>query len=187
MERPVKRACHLPLLVSLERSGWRSRGPHRRLITLIFADRAELAVMVVVRRELPRTRVAGPARGLSRRSAEDPPSRVPPDRRPLCSSSVIVVVLAVRAALGGGGRTACRVLLDVHADGPDKPEELAGDRRDSVPTSVTTLTADSLAIPRSACSPAITARTGAGVRSAAVAIARSKRAMRSAAWSISVR
>src|SRR5947207_14058755 len=128
MERPVKRACHLPLLVSLERSGWRSRGPHRRLITLIFADRAELAVMVVVRRELPRTRVAGPARGLSHRSAEDPPSRVPPDRRPLCSSSVIVVVLAVRAALGGGGGTACRVLLDVHADRPDKAEELAADR-----------------------------------------------------------
>src|SRR5207247_1282962 len=105
---------------------------HRRLITLIFADRAELAVMVVIRRELPRTRVAGPARGLSRRSHEDPPSRVPPDRRPLCSSSVIVVVLGVRAALGGGGRTACRVLLDVHADGPDKPEELAGDRRDDL-------------------------------------------------------
>src|SRR5207302_6686828 len=131
MERPVKRARHLPLPVSLERNRRRSRWPHRRLITLIFAGRAELAVMVVIRRELPRTRVAGPARGLSRRSAEDPPSRVPPDRRPLCSSSVIVVVLAVRAALGGG-RTACRVVLDVHADGPDKPEELAGDRRDDL-------------------------------------------------------
>src|SRR5207237_1669924 len=93
--RPGKRACHLPLLVSLERGRRRWRWPHRRLITLIFADRAELAVMVVIRRELPRTRVAGPARGLSRRSHEDPPSRVPPDRRPLCSSSVIVVVLAV--------------------------------------------------------------------------------------------
>src|SRR5213079_2096984 len=128
MERAVKCACHLPLLVSLEQSRRRSRWPHRRLITLIFADRAELAVMVVIRRELPRTRVAGPARGLSRRSAEDPPSRVPPDRRPLCSSILIVVVLGVRAALGGGGRTACRVLLDVHADRPDKAEELAADR-----------------------------------------------------------
>src|SRR6266852_9649397 len=128
MERPVKRARHLPLLVSLEQSRRRSRWPHRRLITLIFADRAELAVMVVIRRELPRTSVAGPARGLSRRSAEDPPSRVPPDHRPLCSRSVIVVVLAVRAALGGSGRTAGRVLLDVHADRPDKAEELAGDR-----------------------------------------------------------
>src|SRR5438046_10494486 len=109
MERPVKRALHLLVLVLLERSRRRSRRPCRRLITLIFADRAELAVMVVIRRELPRTRVAGPARGLSHRSAEDPPSRVPPHRRPLCASSVIVVVRAVRAALGGGGRAACRL------------------------------------------------------------------------------
>src|SRR2546428_2887873 len=125
MERPVKRALHLPVLVLLEQSRRRSKRPHRRLITLIFADRAELAVMVVIRRELTRTRVAGLARGLSHRSAEDPPSRVPPDHRPLCSRSVIVVVLAVRAALGGGGRTAGRVLLDVHADRPAKSEELA--------------------------------------------------------------
>src|SRR5437667_11030156 len=109
MERPVKRARHLPLPVSLERNRRRSRWPHRRLITLIFADRAELAVMVVIRRELPRTRIAGPARGLSRRSAEDPPSRVPPDRRPLCFSILIGALAAVRVALGGPGRALCRV------------------------------------------------------------------------------
>lgn len=53
----------------------------RRLITLIFADRApeELAVMVMIRRELPRTRFAGPAMSLSHRSLEDPPSRLPSD------------------------------------------------------------------------------------------------------------
>ncbi len=33
----------------------------RRLITLIFADRDEPAVMVVIRRELPRTKAVGPA------------------------------------------------------------------------------------------------------------------------------
>jgi hypothetical protein len=35
----------------------------RRLITLIFADRDKPAVMVVIRRELPRTRGVGPAFG----------------------------------------------------------------------------------------------------------------------------
>src|SRR5271170_673327 len=35
----------------------------RRLITLIFVDRAQaLAIMVVIRRELPRTSLAGPAK-----------------------------------------------------------------------------------------------------------------------------
>src|SRR5436190_3746943 len=128
MERPVKRALHLLVLVLLERSRRRSRRPCRRLITLIFADRAGLAVMVVIRRELPRTRVAGPATGLSRRSAEDPPSRVPPDRRPHCSSILIRVLPVVRAALGARGRATCGVLLDVHTDRPDKAEELAADR-----------------------------------------------------------
>src|SRR5438445_7028263 len=128
MERPVKRALHLPVLVLLEQSRRRSRRPHRRLITLIFADRAELAVMVVIRRELPRTSVAGPATGLSRRSAEDPPSRVPPDRRPLCSSIPIGALPAVRVALGGRGRAPWRVSLDVHTDRPDESEELAADR-----------------------------------------------------------
>lgn len=33
----------------------------RRLITLIFADRDKPAVMVVIRRELPRTRDVSPA------------------------------------------------------------------------------------------------------------------------------
>jgi septum formation topological specificity factor MinE len=38
-----------------------AEGMRRRLITLIFADRAaeEPAVMVVIRRELPRTSIAG--------------------------------------------------------------------------------------------------------------------------------
>src|SRR5882762_9568084 len=47
----------------------------RRLITLIFVDRAQaLAIMVVIRRELPRTRVAGPARKACRIGAhEDSP------------------------------------------------------------------------------------------------------------------
>ena len=50
----------------------------RRLITLIFADRDKPAVMVVIRRELPRTRGVG--LGLSACHIgvhEDPPFRVP--------------------------------------------------------------------------------------------------------------
>src|SRR5438552_7980528 len=112
MERPVKRARHVRVLVLLEQSRRRSKRPHRRLITLLFADRAELAVMVVSRRELPRTSAAGPAKGLSRRSAEDPPSRVRPDRRPLCPSLRIVVRSAVRAGLGGGARSPRQLPLD---------------------------------------------------------------------------
>src|SRR5207247_11071257 len=100
MEWPVTRALHVLVRVLLERSRRRSRRPCRRLITLIFADRAGLAVMVVIRRELPRTSVAGPATGLSRRSAEDPPSRVPPDRRPHRSSILLPVPPVLRAALG---------------------------------------------------------------------------------------
>jgi hypothetical protein len=36
-----------------------AEGRTRRLITLIFAGRHNAAVMVVIRRELPRTRLAG--------------------------------------------------------------------------------------------------------------------------------
>src|SRR5436309_4071342 len=69
-----------------EQSRRRSRRLYRRLITLIFADRAARpAVMVVIRRELPRTRVASPAMGLSHRRLEDPPSRVPLGRPRVCS------------------------------------------------------------------------------------------------------
>jgi hypothetical protein len=50
----------------------------RRLITLIFADRDKPAVMVVIRRELPRTRGVRPAFGAWHIGAhEDPPFRVP--------------------------------------------------------------------------------------------------------------
>jgi hypothetical protein len=42
--------------------------------------------MVVIRRELPRTRIASPAMGLSHSSVEDPPFRVLLDRPLACSS-----------------------------------------------------------------------------------------------------
>ncbi len=77
----------------LERSRRRSKQRCRRLINLIFADRArvEPAVMVMIRRELPRTTVAGPAMGLSHRIDEDPPCRMPFDRRLLRSRCIRLI------------------------------------------------------------------------------------------------
>ena len=106
-----------------------SRRLYRRLITLIFADRARWpAVMVVIRRELPRTRVASPASGLSHRSVEDPPFRGPLDR-PLIGSVFIMC-----GSDSGGLRRAPRrspvLLLDMHPDGPDEAQQLTRHRGD---------------------------------------------------------
>ena len=104
----------------------------RRLITLIFADRASgPAVMVVIRRELPRTRVAGPARGLSHRSHEDPPFRVPFDRRSLCSSRRhdALFVLPPPVTPRGGASRRARPATPIAQMKP----------RSSRPTAVTTL------------------------------------------------
>jgi len=46
----------------MEHAGQQPRRLTRRLITLISADRAEPAVIIVIRRELPLTRVAGLSR-----------------------------------------------------------------------------------------------------------------------------
>ena len=46
--------------------------------------------MVVIRRELPRTNIAGPATGLSRNRDEDPPVRVPLDRPLICPAIIAV-------------------------------------------------------------------------------------------------
>jgi hypothetical protein len=77
----------------LERTRRRSKQRCRRLINLIFADRvrAEPAVMVMIRRELPRTTVAGPAMGLSHRINEDPPCRMPFDLRLLRSRFIRLI------------------------------------------------------------------------------------------------
>src|SRR2546425_13309106 len=90
MERPVNYKLPTSDCVGSslfpEQTRRRSRRLYRRLITLIFADRAlKPAVMVVIRRELPRTSVASPASGLSHRSVEDPPFRGPLDRPLVCS------------------------------------------------------------------------------------------------------
>src|SRR5438093_11033480 len=44
--------------------------------------------MVVIRRELPRTNIAGPARGLSHNRHEDSPVRVPLDRPLICPALI---------------------------------------------------------------------------------------------------
>jgi hypothetical protein len=51
--------CALHLSRSVKHSRERPRWLLRRLITLIFADRDKPAVMVVIRRELPRTKLVG--------------------------------------------------------------------------------------------------------------------------------
>ena len=70
----------------MRQAGQRPRRRVRRLITLICADRAQrLAVMVVIRRELPRTSIAGLAVRAGRIvSVEDSPFRVSLDRCPAC-------------------------------------------------------------------------------------------------------
>ncbi len=79
------------------------------MITLIFADRALTpAVMVVIRRELPRTSVARSAMGLSHRSHEDPPFRVPLDRPLVCSVFMVCgPTLAAYAARRAAGPCCC--------------------------------------------------------------------------------
>ena len=73
----------------MRQAGQRPRRRVRRLITLICADRAQrLAVMVVIRRELPRTSIAGLAGWAGRIvSVEGSPVRVPLDR---CAACLIV-------------------------------------------------------------------------------------------------
>src|SRR2546422_9237273 len=112
-----------------EQTRRRSRRLCRRLITLIFADRAlKPAVMVVIRRQLPRTSIAHAASGLSHRSVEDPPFRGPLDR-PLIGS-----IFIMGGSDSGGLRRAPRrspvLLLDMHPDGPDEAQQLARHRGD---------------------------------------------------------
>jgi hypothetical protein len=60
-------------------------------------------------------------------------------------------------------------------------------KRESCPSSATIVTADTFAIPRSACNAAITARIAAGAVATAASIACSSRAIRSPARSTSRR
>ena len=81
------------------------------------------AVMVVIRRELPRTQVASRVRGPSHRWNEGPPFRVPLDRRLPC----LHALRSFRSARLGR-RSSCGPrlggLLDRHPDRPDEPEKL---------------------------------------------------------------
>src|SRR2546426_4020005 len=133
MERPVNYKLPASDCVGAslfpEQTRRRSRWLYRRLITLIFADRARRpAVMVVIRRELPRTSIAHSAIGLSHRSVEDPPFRGPLDR-PLIGS-----IFIMGGSDSGGLRRAPRrspvLLLHVHPDGPDEAQQLARHRGD---------------------------------------------------------
>src|SRR5947208_1300711 len=114
----------------MEQTRRRSKRLRRRLITLIFADRAlKPAGMVVIRRELPRTSVARSARGLSHRSHEDPPFRVPSDR-PLIGSMNMTLDSRLPQGLCGAPSCRAQALLDVHPDRPDEAQQLARDGGD---------------------------------------------------------
>src|SRR5581483_3084586 len=102
----------------------------RRLITLIFADRDKPAVMVVIRRELPRTRSVGPAlRPANIGAHEDPPSVCPLSRCPLCFT--VIKPGAWLDQLRGTPlrRAHTHRALHVCANGPDKPQQLAAHGR----------------------------------------------------------
>src|SRR5204862_3677352 len=79
MKRPVKHYPHILFSSSCKgsRRKSRSRRLSRRLITLIFAGRNRI---IVIRRELPRTKGAGLVRDLPHRIIEESPFLVPDDR-----------------------------------------------------------------------------------------------------------
>ncbi len=81
------------------------------------------AVIIVIRRELPRTRDASQTtKGLSHSVLEDPPVRRLLDRRLTCSH------LRFRSELGGlppGVGFGCGS-FDRDTDGPDEPQQLTG-------------------------------------------------------------
>lgn len=91
--------------------------------------------MKVIRRELPRTRVAGPGReALSHSCLEDPPLRRPLGRWPLGSIRFSQLLpfsrsLCRRPPARGFG---LKPLLDFHPYGPDESQQFPADGRDHV-------------------------------------------------------
>src|SRR5262245_31837904 len=89
--------------------------------------------MVVIRRELPRTNIAGPARGLSHNRHEDPPLRVPLDRPLICPALISFARPWSLESLRHSSATArlfVEVLFDGHPDRPDESEQLSAHSRD---------------------------------------------------------
>lgn len=90
--------------------------------------------MVMIRRELPRTNIAGPAMGLSHRIDEDPPCRVPFDQRPFRSKCISLISsrsgsfastedpLSLRSA---GHDLNAHALFQVDPDSPDETRQLS--------------------------------------------------------------
>ena len=118
MERPVKFGFHLetprggPIPTWHPVPGWmrrRSKRLTRRLISLIFVDRAcGLAVIIMIRRELPRTSDARLAKSLAHSDREDSPFRVPFDRRLFHPGAIINPRLLLQAAVLGLAAGFCR-------------------------------------------------------------------------------
>ena len=112
-------------LVSLERVLFWTAGPRtaqehtRRLITLIFAGRNR---MVMIRRELPRTKCAGWALRPCRIEVEEGS----PFRGPSAATGA-AVLLFIRVCLSHFRRLL--LLFGFDSDGPDKAQQFASDRR----------------------------------------------------------
>src|SRR6266446_1951134 len=88
--------------------------------------------MVVIRRELPRTNIAGPATGLSHNTHEDPPVRVPLDRPLICPALIAFARFLTSESLRHSPlvRRFAETVLNGCADRPDEPQQLSAHRRD---------------------------------------------------------
>jgi hypothetical protein len=91
----------------------------RRLITLIFAGRNRI---IVIRRELPRTRSASLAKGRSHRTFEDSPFRVYRDGDSLCPPHLIDSPRNRFLAGHEGGDLGLLFIFDLDSDSPDKAQ-----------------------------------------------------------------
>jgi hypothetical protein len=124
MERPVKDGSLLGGWVEEAQtvSGWEVG--MRRLITLIFVDRDKPAIMVVIRRELPRTTCAGSGWTARIDSGEDSPM---PWTGPAADSLRFMVSALASGGLCGKGEP-FSALLGLYPNGPDKAQQLARHR-----------------------------------------------------------
>ena len=107
----------------------RSRRSSRRLITLIFAG---LDIrMVMIRRELPRTRNAGWAR----RACRIKRMRVLLLADPSAAASTASLSRCDSVFIGGAVLSRCQLSLcrfDLYSNGPDESQHLSTDRRDDL-------------------------------------------------------
>src|SRR5687767_11458991 len=137
MERPVKCGRVFDGFIFCAHSSTNGQRPGQRSSTVDHSDirgsRQSLAIMVVIRRELPRTRVAGPARKACRIAVHEGsplPCAIPAADR-WCLYRAHRNLARSAAVVSGSASHLLMRALDFDADRPDKPEQLprnGGDR-----------------------------------------------------------